>query len=218
MDVNKQPNENYISYWDRLINAKENNLIDIDKSELWELATTEKLSSEESRKRTYGLKTIVKILKEENETNISEDAVIKRIVEERQRLEEEKVKMKDQRRELNKLIAEKARFEHIKDCIQETASIISKEKVLSWKQPSHIISDREGVVLFSDWHSENEVNNFLNKFNKDEFLRRIDRLVMKTIEYGKLHNISKLHVINLGDLLSGIIHIVTRISNREDVS
>ena len=90
-------------------------------------------------------------------------------------------------------------------------------KPFEWKPIIYQNYTNEGVALWSDWHSELEVDNFLNKFNREEFLRRINKLINKTIEYGNLHKIKTLHVLNLNDLMSGIIHNTLRISNNEDI-
>jgi len=132
-------------------------------------------------------------------------------------LKKEKIKVRDQKREFDNLIRQMARFEYIKEFIEEVANNISKEKFINWKKPNYKPSKKEGVLLISDWHSELTVDNFLNKFNQKEFKRRVDRLVAKTIEYGKFHNIKTLHLVNLNDLLSGNIHINARIMNNEDI-
>ena len=217
MEYLRKDNENFLDYCDRLIEAKENNIIDIDKSEIWDLLFNEKLSSEESRKRIYGVRKIISKLKEEGYENITEDDVLKDLNNKRIEFEKEKIKFQDQRREYFNLLRESARLDHIKEHIEKVALDVSKQKPLEWEPIYKFGKYKEGILLISDFHFGLEIENFLNTYNKEEFLKRINRLTMKTIEYGKFHGIKTLHVVNLNDLVSGLIHVTVRIANTEDV-
>lgn len=131
--------------------------------------------------------------------------------------EKEKVKFQDQRREYYKLVRGSARDEHIYDLITEAANKLNQSKPFELKPILPTSSNKHGVLLLSDWHSDMDVDNFLNTFNKAEFLRRINILVNKVIEHGTLHQIHTLHVFNCGDLFSGIIMNVIRIAANEDI-
>jgi hypothetical protein len=61
----RRQDESFLEYCDRLISGKESGLYDIDKSEVWKLLFDEELSSDESRKRIYAIKAIIKKLKDE---------------------------------------------------------------------------------------------------------------------------------------------------------
>lgn len=132
--------------------------------------------------------------------------------------EKEKVRKQDQKREYKKLIKNQARFEKIKDDIQKAILNLEKKKPLKQEQYFYNeLSDKEGLALLSDWHFGMVIDNYVNKFNKDIFDRRVQKVLSKIIEYGKQNNISILHVANLGDLLSGLIHVSTRVQSNEDV-
>ncbi len=131
--------------------------------------------------------------------------------------EKEKIRKQDQQREYKKLIRNSARFEKIKDDIYDAVLQLEKKKPLSPSLPREINSTKEGLVLFSDWHYGMEIDNYCNKFNEQVFNERIDKLVTKTVEYGKRHEISTLHVANLGDLVGGLIHVSTRVQANQDV-
>jgi hypothetical protein len=131
--------------------------------------------------------------------------------------EKEKIRKNDQKREYRKLIQNSARFEKIRDDIIDSILKLEKKKPLEFKQSPLLSSTKEGLALFSDWHYGMEVDNTFNKFNKEIFNQRVERLVNKVIEYGKLNNISTLHVAQLGDMVSGIIHVSTRVQSNEDV-
>lgn len=131
-------------------------------------------------------------------------------------LEKEKIKVRDQKREFKKLVTDLARYEYLQEVIKEVANDIKKDKPFKWNNINYINSDKEGVLLLSDWHSNLEVNNFLNTFNQEEFKRRINRLTIKIIEHGKFHNIKILHVLNLNDMIAGTIHVNSRVMSNED--
>lgn len=174
-------------------------------------------SESEVRKRMYGMRFLIEVLESIGLDCLTEDAIIKRIESEKVQLAEEKVKLRDQRREYNKSIREKARFDHIKDefikVFQNTDDIIP----LDFKCREYQASEKEGVLLLGDWHVGLKVENYWNKYDIEIFHERINKLVNKTIEYGKLHNIRKLHIMGLGDFLHGIIHVNVRVANEEDV-
>lgn len=215
IDLGIQEDENIIDYYERLRNGRINGIYDIDKTEIWELLFCEKLSSDEVRKRLYGIDKIVDAIKNDN-IKISDEKIIKKIQDERLKLEKEKIKLQDQRREYSKLLRIDARFENLLSIINNTVHDINIIKpLLNSGNVFSVDSENEGILLCSDWHSELQVDNFLNKFNKQEFLRRVNLLIDKTIQYGKFHNISKLHVFDLGDLINGIIHINSRVANNE---
>jgi len=131
-------------------------------------------------------------------------------------LEKEKVKVRDQKRELRKMVTELSRYEYLQEVIRESANEVKNSKPFEWKLINRITSNKEGILLISDWHSNLEIDNYLNTFNQEEFKRRINRLVEKTIEHGKFHNIKTLHVMNLNDMISGTIHVNARVESNED--
>lgn len=132
--------------------------------------------------------------------------------------EKEKIRNQDQKREYRKLIRNQARFEKIRDDIVDAITKLETKKPLTIN-PSFgkVNSKKEGLVLFSDWHYGMICDNTFNKFNKEIFNQRVNKLIEKTIEYGKKNEISVLHVANLGDALSGNIHVSTRVQSNEDV-
>ena len=103
-DIKKRDNESFIEYADRLIDAKENGIIDLDKSEIWEFLFGEKISPDESRKRLYGVKTVISKLKEEGYKNITEEDILKEIEIKKQELIKEKYKIQTEKISLNQML------------------------------------------------------------------------------------------------------------------
>lgn len=128
----------------------------------------------------------------------------------------EKIKYQDQKRELRKIEREWSRAEHFYDEIQKSIKDITpleQIKVIRYYPDQY----KEGLLLTSDWHVGLFCSNYWNEFNKDVLYKRVNKLLNKVIEYGKLHRINKLHIFSLGDLINGFIHITARITNTENV-
>lgn len=214
MEYLKRENESFLDWKLRLIVGKINREVDLDWSEIKDLLELD-CSADHLRKTAYGIYEYANYFQEKKEQNITSNDILEELELKKRELEKEKIKFQDQRREYKKLLTIDSRFENLLGKIDDAVSKISKHKPLTITKTNNIGGDREGVLLISDWHSELEVNNFLNKFNKEEFLRRVNKLINRTIEYGLRHKISKLHVFNLGDLLSGVIHTSARVANNE---
>lgn len=218
MNYYRKEGESDLDYIIRLTQGKVDGTYDIDYVEMFKLAFDVDYASDNCRKMFYCLKLLLPYLKDNKTVKIKDDDVLKQLEQMKLDIEKEKVKLRDQRREYTKLLTVDARFDHLVDHVKDGIQDIIKQKPLEINsKPSgvNVSSNNEGVLLCSDWHSELEVDNFLNKFNQDIFRERVAKLISKTIEYGKFHNISTLHVFDLGDLISGIIHTTTRVANNE---
>jgi len=128
-----------------------------------------------------------------------------------------KIKYQDQRREYNALIREDARFEHIIDRLTPAIEKINAEKPLFDGNDSADFTknEKEGVLVFADWHTGMVTENVWNSYNLDICKQRIKDTVYKTIQEAKFHGIKKLHVISLGDLIHGSIHTSARVASNE---
>jgi predicted phosphodiesterase len=144
---------------------------------------------------------------------------VKEIEESIVEFEKAKIKFRDQKREYSKLLANQARFEYLQDEIRSAIQELAEIKPLQWNHnPLRLPSSKnEGVVILSDWHYGMVCDNGFNKYNADIFKDRIQAVVNKTIEYGKKNNIRTLNCAILGDMISGNIHISTRVQSNEDV-
>lgn len=127
----------------------------------------------------------------------------------------------DQRREYNKLLAEDARSEHL---VQE---LVKAAKRAAEVKPLHHIplciptpakdKPKDAVLVLSDWHYGLTTDNIWNKFDTDIADRRIAKLRLEVIDKLKRYNVAGLHVVLLGDFVSGAIHNSCRVKASEDV-
>lgn len=126
-----------------------------------------------------------------------------------------KTQVRDVYNAYRRTLRDEARIEDLKSTILEAANMqkslckINKVEIKDQKS--------EGILLLGDWHIGQETDNFYNKYNKEIAKARISKVVAETIHYCKLHKVHTLHVINLGDLIEGIINTNARIEQEMDV-
>ena len=77
--------------------------------------------------------------------------------------------------------------------------------------------ENEAILCISDWHVGATVNRFINKFNHEILKKRVKKVQDDAIRYCALHNVKVLHVLNLGDMIDGNIHVSGRVTAEFDV-
>lgn len=134
-------------------------------------------------------------------------------------LQKEKVKISDERNQNRAYVRRLAREETLKEIALEAAKAIGAKKLLpSYKDVIKFPnSEKEGIVLISDWHYGIEINNAWNIYNPQITRERVAKLRDKVIEYGRQAKLSRLHILNLADLIAGRIHLTIRLESRIDV-
>ncbi|MEM5009259.1 hypothetical protein WKH57_00930 [Niallia taxi] len=213
--LSKLDNESFMEYHIRLYDNKEE--YGIDKFKIADLLNKEYGSSFDESKWRKDYAQYLKWKEFIISQNLDEQ-ILEKYEEVRIESEKERIRKNDQKREYRKLIANQARFEDLARKVQDSILLIEKKKPLEFSLPSSpSLAEKHGLALFSDWHFGMDVNNSMNKFNKDVFFERVNKLTNSIIDKGKKNEISTLHVANLGDLLSGIIHVSTRVQSNEDI-
>ena len=132
-------------------------------------------------------------------------------------MKKERVKLNDQRSQINSAIRRISREETIKEIAYEVAKSMSSQKTLPKRDPLEEISDCEAILCISDWHYGLDFKNPWNEFNPEICKNRIAKLRDKAIKYIKDHKCKKIHLANLGDLIAGRIHLTIRLESRYDV-
>lgn len=160
---------------------------------------------------------------------LTEDKDITNVVEELdvdQELEDEKekIKLRDERIQINSLIRSLAREDTLKEIAREVVDNMSSRKVLSAPNPERLRQLNEqrtykktATLCLGDWHYGLECDLFYNKYNPEVAKERVNDLLEQTIQFCYNEDISSLSVLNLGDLINGIIHLPLRINSRYDV-
>lgn len=153
-----------------------------------------------------------------NESQAETDEILLELKAERKKLEIAKLQMQDQKREYKTYLRHEGRLDHL---LQEMLASIKEEmntkKPLEWIKPI-LKEDSKGVLtlLLSDLHMGMVTDNHWNKYNNDVFYERLSQLTLEVLEYQKVTNTKEIHVFELGDAISGVIHRMTKLTETED--
>ena len=135
----------------------------------------------------------------------------------------ERMRMSDDRTQINAMLRRMSREDSLKEIAREAVRNI-KDRNLVLPATNHGTTSmqydaktREAILCISDWHHGKEICNYFNVYNPDVTRERICKLRDETIEAIQLHKVRRLHVLNLGDMIAGRIHLQLRVNSRFDV-
>ena len=131
----------------------------------------------------------------------------------------EKQKVRDWYNAYRRDIREEVRIENLKDEIKFAAEKFGKLEPIVWPEVKETpVEKTEAVLLVSDLHIGVDCDNYYNKYNKDIAKERLAKLQKNVIKYCCINNVSVLNILNLGDLINGVIHTNARIEAQMDVA
>ena len=133
----------------------------------------------------------------------------------RAELYKERQQVRDEWSTYNRMMREDARIETFKETIQDAAKTLKPFKKVVYRGST--LSDVEAIALFSDLHVGVNFDDFCNTYNLEVAKRRVSKYVDDVRRYCTLHKVARLNVVNLGDLISGIIHTTIRLEQEFDV-
>lgn len=136
------------------------------------------------------------------------------IQDELQRLKIEKIKLQDERNATNKVYRDVARAESIKELILKNVAPYDSGDFLNVVQYEG--SGHDVIVCLSDLHTGAGIDSAWNKFNKDILKARLESYATQVFNIVARHAAEKIHVLLLGDLINGHIHVNTRVQNNEN--
>ena len=164
--------------------------------------------------RNFTPEYVSKMLSENGITLVQDDiSVLKDTILD---LKKERVRISDERSQNRAYVRRLAREDTIKDIAIQTAHIMSEKKELIAVSPGEYVSNKEAVLLLSDWHYGMEVSSHWNTYNTTIAKKRIQSLLTEVIKRCRQENVSRIHVLNLGDLIAGRIHLPIRLESRID--
>ena len=230
--IERKENETEFEFCLRCCLAKHNKEIDVEWADLVEaFPLLNSCHYDTLRKNFVGKLGVGEVVKyyEDKIANMATDGQSQQYMEDKlielemkqRELYKERVKLRDERNERNRFYTTEARWENIIEILKE--HIIAYEHTTPNHSHNMYIRHRNGegkseaCLLLSDWHIGSEIRTFHNEFDLDIAKHRINYLKEQTIKYCKLHQVSTLYVEMLGDLISGNIHLTTRLNNNEDV-
>lgn len=146
----------------------------------------------------------------------SDGEYLEKIKEQTDELYKAKKQFQDQRREYNKILVKDARDEHLEEELIKAANNLSKEKMLKDNHGIYYTAENDAVLCLADWHFGMVTDNIWNKYNIQVCKDRVNELYRKAKEHLRLHNVNRLYIMVLGDLISGSIHSTVRVASEED--
>ena len=150
---------------------------------------------------------------------ISDGEYLKELQSQKQELEKQRVKVRDERNELKRVIREEARKESFKDQVLRSIAESDCHPLLydEMKKFDGVLkSDNDLIISMTDLHTGIEIDNYFNKFNEDVLRERMNNYLDKIFEVQLRHGSENAHVI-LSELVSGIIHTELRIENNQNL-
>ena len=221
-DTRRKESENECQYLWRLGQAKDSGQLDADWNEIAKLMNSEfgdpdKPYSEAAWRKPYQMSK--KFFEAGVFNRLDEDKYFKELQIQKQELEKEQVKIRDERNELRRVIREEARKESYKDQVLRSISEyqhIPLEYDKNKKFNGVLKSDNDLLISCFDVHAGIKSKNFFNYFDETVLKERLNQYLDKIFEVYLRHGSESAYVV-LSELTSGFIHPTLRIENNQDM-
>ena len=223
MNLRKREDENLEQYIWRLGQYKDSNVSNIGWDEIADIINKE-IGNEDTPYSESAFRKPYQQAKKFYDAGVfSTDKENNDFEKQKQELEKLRVKLRDERNELNRVIREEARKESYKEqvlrCISEYECKPLNYEV--YKQTTMLFSsgnayDNDLIISMTDLHTGIVIDNHFNKFNEDVFAERLRKYLDKILEIQLRHGSEKAYVI-LSELVSGIIHTGLRIESNQNL-
>ena len=147
---------------------------------------------------------------------VDSDAQLEELKLERQLLEKEKVKFRDERNEYSKLIRQEARKESYIDLVKRVMSEYAPDSIEYERNVEVEDNGNDMVIHVTDIHTGIKIDNFFNKYNSNVLKYRFNRYLDKIFEIRERHKSQNAYVI-IGEVISGLIHENLRCENNQNL-
>lgn len=171
-------------------------------------------SSDNLRKSFYVIEKIVEQF--EDDYVVTDNDLIRLIEQKQQELNKDRVKFRDERNELNRVLREQARRESFIELVQRSFAEIKPDELNYVLDSSKFNGDNDLLIHLTDIHAGIGIDNYFNVFNDDVLKDRLSVYLNKILEIKLRHNSENCYVV-IGEIISGIIHNTLRIENNENV-
>lgn len=219
-DTTRKETENEFQYLWRLGQAKDSRLLDFDWNGIADLMNKyfgdpDKPYSEAAWRKPY--QQAKKFMEAGVFNKLSEDEYFKELRIQKQELEKQKVKTRDERVALNKTLRETARIE---EDLSKLELLIKGNGSTTLPPINNSIesSDNDLFICLSDFHLGMNTDTYFGKYNSDIAAERLSQYLSQILEIQKLHKSENAHVGILGDILNGEIHFTVQLENRENIT
>ena len=214
MILKRDNNESYTRYLKRVVQAVREKTITYDEMGDCLLGEDNVYCHDNLRKMFYALNVIADRL--DDDCVITDKELIDEIQKQKDELFKETVKLRDKKREIRNDLRKMARYENLEQVLIEKLGK-QTEKIIEKSVDYKPMIDVEASLLVSDIHYGIEINNSVNKYNKDIAEERLWKLFRYAFSYCKLNQVSTLNIELLGDLISGTINVSNRVEQEEDL-
>lgn len=202
--------------------AKDNGLLDLSWNEISNLINMYFRDSETEYRTESAYRKAYSNAKKFFESGVfavDESSKSNDLVAQKQELEKEKVKLRDERNDYKRLLREQARKESFIDQVCRTISEhttlpLSYNSCREFKPVCD--SDNDLIISATDIHAGIQIDNFFNKFNENVLKERLNHYLDRIFEIQYRHKSENAYLI-LSELVSGIIHNTLRIESNQNV-
>lgn len=226
MMLDRRDGESELEHHRRLLFGKlVDRSIDVDYKMLSPYLYGKQYAEDVARRMAYGSLRTLKLLDDAGIAEASDSDVVEEIERQQFELRKERQRFFDQRREYNKLASRDGRVEHLFDVLARSAENLTntvgnvfegRTCSMSYSGTEDVGLDKtEAVLVFSDWHYGMTCFNSFNEYNTEVCRDRVINVVEQAIKRITLHNVRKLHLVVLGDLIHGAIHASARVASEE---
>lgn len=224
IDLHRQENENEEQYIWRLGQAKDSGELDLSWDEIALLVNSEFRTDESEYRTEAAYRKPFQMAKKFFEANVfqsykDEESYFKELQTQKRELEKQKIKVRDERNELNRVIREEARKESYKEQVMRSIAEYQSSPLLYEENKQYdkpLNTDNDLIISCTDIHAGIEIDNFFNTFNEDVLRDRFRQYLDKVFEIQERHDSENAHVI-LSEIVSGIIHLGLRIENNQNL-
>lgn len=147
---------------------------------------------------------------------VDSNAQLEELKLERQLLEKEKVKFRDERNEYNRLIRQEARKESYIDLVKRVMSEYAPKSIQYERNKNVVDNGNDLIVHITDIHTGIKIDNFFNKFNTSVLEYRLNIYLDEILAIRERHGSQNVYVI-IGEVLSGLIHENLRCENNQNL-
>ena len=137
--------------------------------------------------------------------------------EEKQSLYVERQQTRDVWNAYRRTMRETARVEELKQLISEAAGKAPRLPDYKYDGPTRE-GGSEAILMISDLHIGDHIKNEYNIYDASIAAKRMACIVEKTVERCRRDNVEILDVVNLGDLIEGILHTSARLEQEMPVT
>lgn len=220
VDISKSPTESELEYIWRIGNYRYLGILDITWDELAEILN-KNLHEPEDYVGSSAYRKKYAVMRQAYDEIFSKDtgssAQLQEIKEEKNNLYKERVKLSDERRELNALLRKQAREESFLDMVRNAFKHFDYVPI----EPPESQGEKpkygpDLLIPVTDVHTGELIQNAWNTYDNNIMRNRFYSYMTKIREIQKLHGAVNAYVV-LSELVSGLIHTTTRIESNENV-